>query len=176
MENTEEKIMLENDTFALRRDYKRALEQLTATKAETAEILAILEKAKNEYEAKQEDLRKVVNDISQEKLDWAQHRHAELMEIENKMSEAQNVLKRKAELNEQEQLLRDIEARTTEKLNEQKSLELQHQQAVKLLEAERKQFAEDKKNLADKKQKLEDNKKQFKLELTNFVQAWQTKL
>lgn len=171
-----EKIMLENDTFALKRDYKRALELLDDTKKETAQVLAILEKANTDYEQKQEDLRKVVNDISQEKLDWAQHRNSELIELENQKSEAQNVLKRKAELNEQEQVIRDLELKNIEILNETRRMELALSDDRKLLEVDQRELEENNKKLKEERLKLEDNKKSLKLELTNFVKEWQTKL
>lgn len=119
---------MENDTFAVQRDYKRALDNLSKTKLETAEVIAIKEKVQKQIEEKQAELTQVLNDIAQEKNDWAQFRHSELKEIEDKKSEVQNVLNWKADLNRKEEELRKIEAIDIEIRNEARRLEFKNEQ------------------------------------------------
>ncbi len=159
---TVEDIKLENDTFALRRDYKHALENLSLVKKDTAEIISLKDKITVEYEVKQEELRKVQNDISQEKLDWASHRHEELQKIENMKSDANNVLKRKSELNEQEQNLIKIEQRTTDVRNETRQLELKLQKDKIALEVRERALLSAHKKVKDGEVKLQKDKQDFK--------------
>lgn len=171
-ENTAENILIENDTFALKREYKRALENLSNIKQETAETLSILEKAKREYEEKQEDLRKVVNDISQEKLDWATHRNGELVQIEEKMSEANNVIKRKKELNEQEEVIRQLEQKNTDILNEIRRIKLEVKEKRLEIENQHKDLEKEKNKLKEEIAKFDDSKTNFNTSLVNLVKQW----
>lgn len=162
MGQTEENIKIESDTFALKRDYKYALENVTAIKKEVAELMSIKDKLVEDIDTKQEELTKVINDISQEKLDWASFRHSELVELENKQSEANNVLKRKAELNEQEETIRQIEAKNTDILNETRRLELKVKGDITSVESKENQLKIDITTFEEEKLKLIKDKENFK--------------
>lgn len=157
-----EKIMVENDLFALKRDYKYALEKLTAVKKETAEIITEKEKITKELDEAKDQLQVVKNQISEEKLSWASHRHAELEEIEQKKAEADNIIKRKSELNEQEETIRQIEAKNTEVLNETRRMELKLKEDKAELEAKEKELESERKKHKKDIEKLTDDKKSFK--------------
>lgn len=169
MEQTAEKIKIESDTFALKRDYKYALENLAITKNETAEILTVLEKAKRDLESAQEELTKIKNQISQEKLDWASHRHGELQELEGKKAEAENVIKRKGELNQQEEELRKIELSTVDVRNETRQLELKLKQDSKDLETREKTLLEAHKKVKKEEEKLIKDKQDFKKKVAEVL-------
>lgn len=159
---TEEDIKTESDTFALKREYKHALENLTAIKKETADLINLKSKIFTEYEAKQEEFKKILNDISQEKLSWATHRHEELKKIESMRAEADSVLKRKSELDAQEMELKKIEANTVEARNEARRLELKLQKDNLDLERKENALLEAHKKVEANEDKLSRDKQDFK--------------
>ena len=160
--NKEENIKIENDTFALKRDYKHALENLTTTKKEVADLINIKEKLVKEIDEKQAELTKVTNDISQEKLDWASFRHTELVDLETKQTEVDKVLKRKSELDDQEEVIEQKILENTDILNETRRLELKVKDDKTAVEAKENQLKEDKKVFEDDKIKLSKDKEEFK--------------
>ncbi len=162
---------MENDIFALKRDYKHALENLTKVKKETAEIITTKEKVTKDFEDKQIELTEVINQISQEKLDWATHRHQELEEIEKKNSEAGNIIKRKGELNLQEETIRQIEAKNTEILNEIRRLELKVQEEKTDLASKEKEIEDSKKAVRAQQEETQKATKEFKSSIINLIKT-----
>lgn len=153
---------MENDTFAIQRDYKRALEALSKAKAETAEVLAIKEKVEKQIEERQTDLTHVINDIAQEKNDWAQFRHSELKEIEDKKSEVQNVLNWKSDLNKKEEEIRKIEAGAIEARNEARTLEFKNGQAMTAVEVKEREVEEKRVEIRLREEKVLKDIEDFK--------------
>lgn len=131
---------MENDTFALQRDYKRALDTLSKAKSETADVIAAKEKVERQIEEKQGELTQVINDIAKEKNDWAQFRHAELKDIEDKKSEVQSVLNWKSDLNKREEELRKSVAKETEIRDEARQLEFKNGQDKTALEVKEREI------------------------------------
>lgn len=169
MGKTEEDIKIESDTFALKREYKYALENLNGIKKDTAEIISVKDKVTSELHTAEEELTRVKNDISQEKLDWASFRHSELQEIEQKKSEADNVIKRKGELNEQEETIRQIEQRNIDTLNETRRLELKVQDDKNLLEVKERELEKKIEEYELKESKLQKDKMDFKNKVVNVL-------
>ena len=161
-ENTEQKIILENDIFGLKRQKKYALEDLAKLKAETAEVLAIRDKARAEYEDKQKDLTDIINRISEEKLEWANHRHAELAEIDEKKGEVKKILDTREALVLKEKELKEIEVKNTAIRNETRQLELKIDNEKKQIMAEKREIELIKLSVDKKEKELEDSKKVFK--------------
>lgn len=153
---------VENATLEIKRSYKSALANLEGVKKDTTDLLALKDKIYSEVAELQEVLNKVKNDISQEKLGWATLKHDEMVEIENKKAEAENVIKRKAELNEQEEIIRKAEASSIEARNEARRLELEIKAKETALETRKRELEEDKKNLGLIKTKLLKDKEDFK--------------
>lgn len=170
MEQTESNIKIESDTFALQRDYKYALANMAKIKAEAAIIIATKEKVTKEVEEKQSELTEVLNQIAQEKNDWAQFRHGELIELENKQSEANNVLKRKKELNEQEEALRQIEASDIEVRNETRQLEFRIEQEKTAIEVRENQIKNKEEEVKHREQKLLKESKDFKEKVAKVLE------
>lgn len=175
MEEIEEKLKLERDTIQARSQYKAVYNQLQDIKKEYNTVLSAVESKTKLLEEQKSYLTEVLKDISEARLSWTIEKDTEWQKVNAKMSEAENVLKRKQELNEQEQKLRDIEQSTTDKLNEQRRLELKNKQEVTLLDVEKRQLIEDKKKVIAYGKKVEKDKDQFKEDLTNFINQWQTK-
>lgn len=175
MEQLEEKLKLEKEITDLRREAKIWGEKVTTIKGEYNGVAAAKDKSEKMLGEFRDELKKVVTDISHEKLDWTIKKDEEQRKIDEKFSEAENVLKRKQELNEQEQKLRDIEQATTDKLNEHRQLELKVQQEVALLEAEKRQFQESKKVLVLADRKLIKDRENIKDQLINLIKECQTK-
>lgn len=161
-ENTEEKLRLENETASLKREYKYALENLNTIKKETAEILSLKDQASKEIGIKKDELREVLNEISSEKLNWALERQTQIAEMANKISEAENVLKRKAELNEQEEKIRQLEASDIEARNEARQLELKVQDDKDIIAVEKRTLEQEKKQLVRKEEQLLKDQENFR--------------
>ncbi len=162
MEQTTENIKIESDTFALKREYKYAFENFTSIKKEVAEVLTVKEKVSNELFEAEKELTKVRNDISQQKLDWANYRGAELKELEDKKSAAENILKRKSELNEQEESIRKVEETIIEARNETRRNELKIEEEKIALNVKEKEVKEREEKIKIEKEILEKNKLDFK--------------
>lgn len=174
MGQSEENIKLESDTFALRRDYKRALEDLSNIKSKTAEVISIKEKIDREIDQKQKDLTKVLNDIAEEKISWAQYRNTELKDIEEKRSEADNILKRKDELNKQEESIRVIESSDIEIRNEARRLEFKNEQDKTALEVKENEIKNHYKEIENRENKLEKDVLNFKNKVVKILEEANT--
>ena len=123
----EEKLKLENDIATLRRELKNILAQTTGAKSEYNSIVGLIDSNKKLLEEQKEYLVNVQNVISQAKLDWMQERNQEMDKLAEKSAEAENIIKRKGELNEQEETIRKLEANDIEVRNETRRLELKVQ-------------------------------------------------
>lgn len=167
----EEKIKTENDTFALKREYKYALENLSNVKKELSDAISLKETVAEQIEKSQEELTSVKNQISQEKLDWASHRHSELQEIENKRSEAENVLKRKAELNEQEEKIRQDIEKNTQVLNENRRLELVLKEKEQELVVKAKEIEKEKTTVVTEAKTNKENMAKFKESIIKLIKS-----
>lgn len=162
-ENTlEEKLKLENEITILRRELKNILSQTTGAKNEYNSIVSLIDNNKKQLEEQKEYLLVVQNDISKAKLDWVQEKNKELKDLEEKNSQANNILKRKAELNKQEEDIRKIEASDIEVRNETRRLELKLEQDKLDLENIKKEITKEKKEIEKEKVKLSKDKIDFK--------------
>lgn len=170
MNEIEEKLRIENETLALKREYKYALENLSRVKADTNEILATREKVTKEIAERTEDLNKVLLEISTAKLNWMNEKQVEVAELAEKNAQADNVIKRKAELNQQEEVIRQIQASDIEIRNETRRLELKLENDRIALEAREKQFQEDKENAEIKHQKDLKEIQDFKKRVQKVLQ------
>lgn len=162
MEMTEENLKIENDTFALKREYKYALENLTNVKKDTVAAITMKDSINTELLNKKSELQDILNKISDEKVRWAQHRNTELMELENKQSEVENVLKRKSELNEQEEETRQLLFKNEKVINENRQLEFKMSQDKTALEVEDNKLKNRELEMTRREEKLEKNKANFK--------------
>jgi len=171
MEQTTENIKLESDTNIIKKEYKHSLDKLNDTKKSISEALEIKERAVKEIQEKQEDLYRVLDEISKEKLEWATRRHQELTELEQKQAEAENVLKRKAELNEQEETIRKIEQSNTDKLNENLRLELKLKDDLTLIKVEARKVEIEKENLTKTTEKAQKDKENFIKEVAKVFKS-----
>ncbi len=172
----EEKLNIEKDILDLKRQYKLVFHQTQEAKSEYNSIVDSIDKNKKVLEDQKTYLAEVLNDISNAKLSWAIEKDAEWQKINTKLSEAENVIKRKKELNEQEQVLRDIEQRTTEKLNEERALALKNEGERTSLIAERRADTERDQEFKAEQEKFIKDKEQFKEGVSSFVKQWLMKL
>lgn len=165
----EEKLKIENDTFALKRDYKHALERLEIVKTETNEILSIKDKALKDLDEAREEFKNIKNEISQEKLDWTTHRVAELEEIDSKKDKVESILSREESLNTKEIQNKAILDKNTEILNEKKRLELKLKDDMTALEVKEREIDDKKKEIETKIEDLEINKINFKSKVVEVL-------
>lgn len=169
MEITEENLKTERDTFALNRDYKHAVENLARVKKDTGDAIAVKDKVSAEIEERKEELQSVLNQIAAEKVSWAQHRHAELSELEGKQSEANNVIKRKGELNDQEEAIRKTLKQDEDALNENRRLEFKIEQDKTALEVERNQIKSRELDMSRREEKLLKDAADFKEKIISVL-------
>lgn len=165
----EEKLKLENETLTLKREYKYALENLNRSKTDTAEIITTKERVTNEVNERNKELTKILNQISDEKLQWALEKQREYDEIAQKKSDAENVLKRKAELNDQEERIRVLEASEIDARNEARRLELKNETTKLDFENREKQIKVLQKIVDDDRSKFEKDKENFKEEVIKII-------
>lgn len=173
-ENTAEKLKIENDTFALKREYKYAMENLAKVKAETVDILTTRDKAFADYETKQTELTEILNRISDEKLAWSTHRHAELAEIEKQQEEVNKVLNQKDILEQKELDLLKKEADITNIRNEARAIELSNKQKETELESREKALQSQLDGIDILKKQIEDSKDEFKTKVVALLEQVQT--
>jgi chromosome segregation ATPase len=124
MEQIASKLNLENEIVALKRELKNVHSQLGSLKSDYAVIAALKTTIEGQIEEQKKYLDTVQDEISNAKLNWMNERSIEMDKLAQKNAEADSVIKRKAELNEQEETLRQIEAKNTDTLNETRRLEL----------------------------------------------------
>lgn len=167
---TEENLTIERDTFALKREYKYALENLTTVKKDTQDAIDLKEKVSSDVASKQAELTKILNQISEEKTAWAQHRHQELMDIENKQTEVEAVLKRKSELDTQEEKIEKTKQKNSEILQEKRQLEFKMGQDKTALEVREYEIEQQKKDIKNREEKLLKNTQDFKQKVIGVLQ------
>lgn len=171
---TEDKIKTENDTFALKRDYKHAVERLEEIKKDTAEILNLKEKAQKELDEARTEILKVKNEISDEKLAWTTHRHTELKDIEDKQGEVKSILDREQDLNKKEQKINDTLEKNTQVLNDKRQIELTLKRERTALEVKERELESEKVILQDKENKLATDKQDFKSKVAEIFNSIET--
>lgn len=173
MEQTEIKIKIEAEILTLKRELKYITENLTWLKADTNEIIATKERVTLEISERNDELNKILNEISDEKLKWALERQAQMDELAEKNSQAENILKRKAELNEQEEKIRQIELSDIEIRNETRRLELKNLADKTASEAILKQIEEDRNTLNEERTKNLQIQEDFKLKLSELIKSYE---
>ncbi len=167
---TENELKLNNITVEIKRNYQQASANLEKIQKETAEALNVKRKVEDELAIERDNLNQVKNDISQSKLEWATYKHDEMVKLEAKNSEADNVLKRKAELNEQEQVLRDIESNTIQARNETRELELKIEERETALTVRENDLNKQFKQLEQDKLKIKKDQEAFKEKVGKVLQ------
>jgi len=166
---TEEKLKKEKEVSDLKREYKIANENLIKIKSETNEIVELKDRVKEEIEVKKEELNKILGEISSEKLMWALERQKDIDDLHNQKSAAQNILNRKAELNEQEEKIRQLEAKEIEARNESRQLELKVQADKDIVNAEFRRLDTLKEEFEEEKSKLLKDRTDYKAQVIKVL-------
>lgn len=172
-EQIEEKLNLEKAIADLRREYKSIFSQLDAAKKEYNVIIGLNKDKEKILEDNKIYLKEVLEEISGAKTKWMLEKDEEWKKVTDKMSEAENVLKRKKELNEQEQKLRDIQQKDQDILNETRTLEFKLGQDKTALEVEKRQLEEQRKKHSELVGKEEQKRVNFKYKINGFLEECQ---
>lgn len=167
---TEENLKLENDTLHAKREYKHALENLERVKSDTNDIISIRDKATRELNERNAEKLRVENDIASMKIAWLQEQSRALDDLSIKNSEADNVLKRKAELNKQEETIRQITAKDIEARDEARRLEFKNEQDKTALDVRESHIEGRKKELDTRESKMASDMKNFKERIIKVIQ------
>jgi len=160
-ETTETKLKLENEVLSLKREHKHALENLERVKSDTLDIIKAKDKATKELNERGEELLRVINEISTEKLTWIDDKSRQLGELKEKNTEADKILARKDELDLQEAKIKGIEENIVKVRNENRQLELKLERDNTALDVK-------KRAIEDEKDKLEQEKKDFAVVKQDF--------
>jgi len=168
-QDTEQKLKIETETSLLKREYKHALDNLTRVKSDTNDIIALRDKVTIEIHQRNGELNEILLEISNAKLKWMAEKQSQLDELNDKNAQADNIIKRKAELNEQEEELRKIEADDVEIRNETRRLELKVQAEKDSIDTEKRQLEEDEKELNKREEKLSNDIKDFKKKVSDVL-------
>lgn len=171
MGQTEQSIQIEGEILNLKRELKYATESLARVKADTQDVIATKERVTREISERNEDLTRILNEISDQKLKWALERQGQLDEIALKNSEAQNVLNRKAELNQQEEKIRQIESNEIKARNEARQLEFKNEQTKVDFENREKQIKVLQGIVDEDRKKLEKDKEEFKQRVLKVIKT-----
>lgn len=167
---TEEKLKMENDTANLKREYKYALENLAKVKSDTNDVLTIKENTLTLIGQKTNELNNLSIEISSLKLAWMQEKSREMEEISTKKSEADNVIKRKAELNKQEEEIRKIEASDILARDEARRLEFKNEQTTTAFEVRENEIKNHYKEIERREKKLDKDISNFKLSVVKALE------
>lgn len=165
----DEKLILEKQILDKKREYKLVLSQVEDAKREYNSIMGAIDRNTKVLDEQKAVLKETTEEISLLRLNWATEKADEWDKIERKLSEAENVLKRKAELNTQEQTLRDIEQKNTDILNETRRLELKVRDDIVMAENEKnraKTFLTEAEKIA---KEAEKERELFKEKISNLL-------
>lgn len=166
---TEENLKTESATLELKREYKYALENLARVKSDTNDILAIKDKARIEVDERNKDLTKVLNDIANAKLIWLQEQNEAWDKVSKKESEADNIIKRKVELNKQEEEIRKIEANNILARDEARRIEFKNEQTATAFEVRENELKNHYKEIKRREDKLVSDHLNFKEQVVNVL-------
>lgn len=166
----EKKLRIENETLNLKREYKYALENLARVKSDTSDILTIKDKSSAEINERNRELQRILDEIASAKLSWLQEQSKGMDELDKKNSEANNVLKRKAELNRQEEDIRKIEASSLEARNEARTLEFKIEQEKTAIEVRENQIKNRENEIKRREEKLSKDIDNFKEQVVKSLE------
>lgn len=172
----EQKLDLEKQLLDLKREYKLIFGKVDIAKKEYNSIVEINKEKERLIQNNKEYLKEVLESISIAKQQWANEKEEEWQKVNVKISEAENVIKKKQELNNQEQLLRDIDSKTQEKLVEIRNIEFKVEQDKTALEVEKNKIKEEQKKILESTKLEEKNREKFKEKIIMLLQECQTKL
>lgn len=158
----EEQLKLENETSLAKREHKQTLEKLSQIKGDVTDLMTLRDKITREIEERNAELTRVQLEINEEKLNWIGEKQGQIQELNNKFAEADTIIKRKAELNEQEEKIRKIEANDIEIRNETARLKLEVEGDRTAVLAEKRILEDEKKELSLKEKKIEKDILDFK--------------
>lgn len=168
--DNEKKLRLETEILALKRDYKYSLDNLARVKSDTSDVLSLKDKATKEISERHADLQKVLDEIAGAKLSWLQEHSKEMDELAQKNSEADNIIKRKSELNRQEEDIRKLEASSIEARNEARTIEFRISQEKTAIEVRENQIKNRENEIKRREDKLSKDILDFKEQVVKSLE------
>jgi chromosome segregation ATPase len=135
MENIEEKLKTEKQMTDLRRELKTLTFDVGEIKREYNLISSAKEKIEKQISEQKDYLTQVLNDISNAKLQWSLEKDGEMQKLSVQLTEAEKIISKKKELDEQETKIKGIKQENTNILNDNRRLELKLAQDKTVLES-----------------------------------------
>lgn len=158
----EEKLKIEVDITALKREYKNFIAQVSAIKSEYAGTASIVENNKKLIEEQTSYLTDIQNDISNAKLNWMSEKEEQIKEVNVMKHDAQMILDTRAKLTEQQEKIDKTKLENTAILNEIRQAKLDIKRDEDALAVREREIETKDAVLADKYKELEANKQDFK--------------
>lgn len=172
-DNLEEKLKIETEMTSLRKELKNLSAQVVGAKNEYNGIVTLTETNKKSLEENKEYLQVVLNDIAAAKVAWLQEKNTEILALEEKESAAQNILNRKAELNTQEESIRQETTKNTQTLADTRALEFKLEQDKTAIEVKENALKEKEKEVEEKNKKNESTRQLFKESVLKLLESAQ---
>lgn len=167
---TEEKLKMESEISSMNREFKYALENLKRIKADTAEMLATRDRITKEITEQDKALTQVINDISEQKLNWTMERQAQQDELSSHKSLAEEEITiRSAELDKQEKRINTVNEEVTAVRNETRQLELSLKRMNTELEAKQKEVERKQSELVNKENVFTTKRDEFKKNMVAII-------
>lgn len=157
----EEKLKIEVDITALKREYKNLIAQLSAIKSEYVGTASIVENNKKLIEEQNSYLTAIQNDISDAKLNWMSEKEEQIKEVNVMKHDAQMILDTRGKLTEQEESIKKIKEENTAILNETRQVKLDIKREQDAIAVKKREIETKDTELKGKYKELEANKQDF---------------
>lgn len=171
MNEVEDKAVLMTTLDTLRREVRIITENIADKNRELATIISFKKQNEQALEDSRDQLTKIVNRISEEKLSWSQEKHEEWAKIEARNAEIDRIVaiesqlqQRHAELNRREEEIDEKAKKDNEALLATKSLET-------VLDAKRAEIEAEKQIILNHRKSYKNEITNAKLAITNVLKA-----
>lgn len=162
-------ILIEHETNELYRVYKDVKAKVESVKTSYVDLCKKNDEAEALFAQHKLKLTEILSEISGQKLAWATEKAREMKKIEDKISELDNALQVKKELNEKQREIDGKIEKNTDILNETRRLELFLKEERTEFDIEKKLVAAEKKNLSVYETSIKDKEEAFKEKLTKLI-------
>jgi len=169
MEEIETKTQIQSDISQLKREYKSLSVSISTLKVEHDSLVSINDRQRIIKSQLDEDIKSIINQIADAKLQWAHEREAQEVEISEKIKEIADIIARKSELDIQEQKNLQILEDDKKVLNENRVLMLELEDKAVEIESKKRELEVIESSIEAKRKLLEDEVTDFKNKINRVV-------
>jgi len=169
MEEIETKTQIQSDISQFKREYKSLSVSVSTLKVEHDSLVSINDRQRTIKSQLDEDIKSIINQIADAKLQWAHEREAQEVEISEKRKEIADIIARKSELDIQEQKNLQILEDDKKILNDNRVLMLELQNKEVEIESKTKILETTKLEIQNERKLLSDEVEDFKNKINRVV-------